>query len=170
MVGRGGRVKAELQNEEAIARAAAKREAAIEEAYDRLRPLSPGKHPMKAELNQQYGPFRDPAYDIDITGTYDLDHVIPLREVVEMPGFLDLTPSNQLAVANLPENLVRMSPATNRSRGDLRFSEWIDKGHSQLGPVLSATRRRTLLNLERDAFRSVRGAIDYRLRLQSVGN
>jgi hypothetical protein len=46
-----------------------------------------------------------------------MDHIIPLRRIVAMPGFLQLTPRNMYIVANSPANAQWLSVASNGSKG-----------------------------------------------------
>lgn len=46
-----------------------------------------------------------------------MDHIIPLRRIVAMPGFLRLTPRNMYIVANSPANAQWLSVSSNGSKG-----------------------------------------------------
>jgi hypothetical protein len=54
---------------------------------------------------------RNPA-EPDVTG----DHIVPLAQIVNMPGFMRLTPDNMWAVVRAPLNLQWMSMRTNSSK------------------------------------------------------
>jgi hypothetical protein len=45
------------------------------------------------------------------------DHVIPLAEIMHMPGFLKLNPNNMYSVVNAPLNLQWMSRGANNAKG-----------------------------------------------------
>lgn len=51
------------------------------------------------------------------------DHIVPLAELVQMPGFTRLTPENMYAVARAPLNLQWMSRTANRSKGSRRVAD-----------------------------------------------
>ncbi len=53
-----------------------------------------------------------------------VDHVVPLREMIDMDGFLRLLPDEQLALANELGNLKAMKAAANRSRNTRPFAAW----------------------------------------------
>lgn len=60
----------------------------------------------------------------EITGKWDVDHIIPLRRLWEIPGFRDLNRADQIAIANHPDNLFPNPEGYNRSRQDKLPSEW----------------------------------------------
>jgi hypothetical protein len=58
------------------------------------------------------------------TGSLDVDHVVPLNEIVRMNGFDKLRPPRQLEVVNDLRNLRAIDSAANASRGDRAWSLW----------------------------------------------
>jgi hypothetical protein len=60
------------------------------------------------------------------TGTMVLeaDHIVPIREIVDMEGFAKLGREDQLAVRDLEKNLVMMDEAANASKGDRSWRAW----------------------------------------------
>jgi hypothetical protein len=72
-------------------------------------------------------PMDDPALPgLDITSTLHADHVVPMKEITQMPGFAQLTEDNQLAVLNNPANFVGLSETANTSKGAKSFEEWTE--------------------------------------------
>jgi hypothetical protein len=58
------------------------------------------------------------------SGSLDVDHVVPLNDIVRMPGFDKLRPERQLEVVKDMKNLRAIDSLANRSRGDRSWSEW----------------------------------------------
>ncbi|MEU5265227.1 DUF4157 domain-containing protein [Amycolatopsis sp. NPDC021455] len=59
------------------------------------------------------------------SGALDVDHVYPLRLIVELPGFERLGLAEQRMIINDPEILLAVDSSMNRSRGDrLWTSDW----------------------------------------------
>lgn len=95
--------------------------------YDVLRRVSPPKDPGAGVTYQgQARPVvgdRNPAGHPrnKITGPpgkpqVSPDHIIPLTEIIHMPGFLQLNARNMYSVVNAPLNLQWMASATNMSK------------------------------------------------------
>lgn len=87
----------------------------------------------------------------------EADHVVPLRNLVEMDGFKNLTRDQQIEVANLADNFWGLSKPMNASKGAKNPHEWL--GHSQRGP-LSPGARDLLNNKYLDALAALRKKID----------
>lgn len=93
--------------------------------YDTLRDANPGD-PGDVKLRGQPRPKPgdpDPAYPgqtIQATGPgkpmVSGDHIIPLTEIMQMPGFMRLTPQNMYAVSRAPINLQWLSWSANLSK------------------------------------------------------
>jgi hypothetical protein len=58
------------------------------------------------------------------SGSLDVDHVVPLNDIVRMPGFDKLRPERQLEIVNDVKNLRAIDNLANRSRGDRSWTEW----------------------------------------------
>ena len=58
------------------------------------------------------------------SGSLDVDHVVPLNDIVQMPGFKELGPERQLEIVNDVKNLRAVDNLANRSRGDRSWWEW----------------------------------------------
>jgi hypothetical protein len=58
------------------------------------------------------------------TGALDVDHVVPLNDIVRMPGFDKLRPDRQLEIVNDVKNLRAVDALANRSRGDRSWHGW----------------------------------------------
>jgi hypothetical protein len=91
--------------------------------YDKMRAASPNSTAMRSVLGGARG--LDFATGLPPrTASLDVDHIIPLRELVFMPGFKDLSFDSQLAIVNDVSNLRAIDSAANRSRSDWSWSEW----------------------------------------------
>lgn len=94
-----------------------------------LRPTTPTQEIRDAVQNGS-GPQRDPLYpDIEVD-RLEADHIIPLREIVEMDGFRDLTWEQMRDVVNLRENFWGLSKPINASKGDTSPFDYT--GHSNV--------------------------------------
>jgi hypothetical protein len=58
------------------------------------------------------------------TGSTQIDHVLSLNEIVQMPGFKELSPARQLELVNDSKILRPIDSAANSSRGDWSWHEW----------------------------------------------
>lgn len=97
-----------------------------DEIYEFLRPQTP-----TAELRDlvNSGPHVDPIYpDLQFEGRLQADHIYPLRQIVEMPRFDELSLAQMTEIANLPENFWGLERGTNASKGAKTLLEWM--GHS----------------------------------------
>jgi hypothetical protein len=91
--------------------------------YDKMRAASPNSTAMRTVLGGSRG--LDFATGLPPrTGSLDVDHIIPLRELVYMPGFKELSFDSQVAIVNDVNNLRAVDSAANRSRSDWAWSEW----------------------------------------------
>ena len=109
------------------------------EAYKQLRKASPSKE-MKDAVNPE-GKKVDPVYGFEVD-RLEADHIMPLKEITEQPGFSDLSFADQKAVANTPENFMGLGKSTNASKGSNPISEW--GGHSKLGPISEGVKQQLL--------------------------
>jgi len=89
------------------------------------------------------------------SGTLDVDHIYPLRLIVEMPGFDRLTLAEQRMIINDPEILLAVDSSMNRSRGDrLWTEEWPGRR------TYDATALQRAADAEERAIAHIRGEID----------
>ena len=58
------------------------------------------------------------------SGVLEIDHVVPLNDIVRMPGFDKLRPERQLEIVNDVKNLRPVDRFANSSRGDRSWSNW----------------------------------------------
>jgi hypothetical protein len=99
--------------------------------YDVARTMSPVQLSRKGDVHLNGSPppragALDPAYQpeknvrIRTTTTGEpavsADHIVPLAEIVQMPGFHRLSPRNMYAVINAPSNLQWLSFKANRAK------------------------------------------------------
>lgn len=90
--------------------------------YDRVRAASPGPSVRDQVLrsaggNDQVSGARPPS------GELHVDHIVPLRDIVDMPGFRDLNWEDQTAVANHRANLRAVDAGANLSRQDRSWAD-----------------------------------------------
>jgi hypothetical protein len=58
------------------------------------------------------------------SGALHVDHVVPLNDIVRMPGFDKLRPERQLEIVNDIKNLRAIDATANTSRGDRSWWSW----------------------------------------------
>ncbi|HTX91840.1 MAG TPA: DUF4157 domain-containing protein [Anaerolineales bacterium] len=61
------------------------------------------------------------------SGALAADHVVPVREIVNMRGFAELDWVDQVGVANYEPNLMAVDRSANSSRADWSWAEWPDR-------------------------------------------
>jgi RHS repeat-associated protein len=105
------------------------------------------------------GAKADPVYGYPVA-RYEADHVVSFNEILQMPGFLDLTKTEQLEILNMPVNMMGLGKRTNASKQDASWAEW--PGHSELGPVSPAFRA-AMIAKAAQVKRALQRAIDQRL-------
>jgi len=98
--------------------------------YEALRRQTPNQE-VRDMVNPD-GPKVDPVYGYSVD-RFEADHIVPMKELVEMPGFTDLSAAKQVEVLNLPENFSGLGKSSNASKGASSWADW--PGHSELGPV-----------------------------------
>lgn len=125
--------------------------------YASLRKKTPNQS-VRDAVNPQ-GPKTDPVYGYEVK-RLEADHIVSMKEIVEMPGFADLTPGQRVEVLNLRENFTGLGKSTNASKGASNWSDW--RGHSKLGPIPTEVRA-DMLRRESAAREALRRAIDDRL-------
>ncbi len=58
------------------------------------------------------------------SGTLHVDHIVPVREIVDMDGFSKLSWAQQKAIVDNPANLIAMDASANLSKGDRSWRAW----------------------------------------------
>lgn len=101
------------------------------DTYSKLRKVSPDAE-AKDFVNAGNGKKVDPIYGYEVD-RLEADHIMPLKEITEQPGFDQLSFEDQKAVANLKENFMGLGKSSNASKGAKPINEW--SGHSKLGPI-----------------------------------
>lgn len=100
------------------------------DTYEALRKVSPSQE-IRDAVNPE-GKKYDPVYGYEVD-RLEADHIMPLKEITEQPGFDKLSFKDQVEVANTPENFMGLGKASNASKGAKPISEW--QGHSKMGPI-----------------------------------
>lgn len=103
----------------------------VSDAYNKLRKVSPDAE-AKDFVNSGTGKKVDPVYGYEVD-RLEADHIMPLKEITEQPGFDKLSFNDQKEVANLKENFMGLGKPTNASKGSKPISEW--PGHSKMGSI-----------------------------------
>ncbi|QPG67703.1 hypothetical protein [Mycolicibacterium mucogenicum] len=86
-------------------------------AYRALRSETPGKSDLKGHVAKRDG--LDPN-----DARWSPDHIVALRRLVQIPGFIDLPFADQLAIADSDENTYALAKDMNRSKGQKLPEEW----------------------------------------------
>lgn len=122
--------------------------------YRRLRGRTPS--PEIRRMVNPPGPKLDPIYGHAVA-RLDADHIVPVKEIISMPGFAALPDDRKVAILNLSKNFLGVSREVNASRGERRWAEY--EGHPLLGPVPPQVRD-TMIVRETQAREDIRRAID----------
>lgn len=128
------------------------------DTYNALRKVSPSQE-IRDSVNPEGRKF-DPVYGYEVD-RLEADHIVPLKEITEMPGFDELTFDQQVEIANLKENFMGLGKPTNASKGAKKMTEW--KGHSKKGPIPDSVRD-YLLERDGQAREAIGKAIAERLK------
>lgn len=118
-----------------------------DDIYDELRDFTPEQSLRDAVQPKPGEKFTDPLYGNhpDLADAKpQADHIFPFRNMIDLPGFRDLTPSQMREVINNPHNIWGLHPRVNGSKGSRLPHEW--PGHSELGDL--SRRARELLETE----------------------
>lgn len=102
----------------------------------------------------------DPVYGY-ATDVLEVEHIVPMKEIVDIPGFSQLSREQQVEVLNLKDNFIGLGKSTNASKGAKNWTDW--KGHSKLVEIPSDVRTR-MLELEATAREALMKAIEERLK------
>ena len=109
--------------ESALSQAEKEAAAAQLTLYDRLRAAAPSVTAREAALKgivaDQVGVLKTAP-----TGRLQADHIVPVREIVDMDGFAELTWKQQKAIVDMKQNLIAMDAAANASKGDRSWRAW----------------------------------------------
>lgn len=100
---------------------------------------------IRRMVNSQ-GANVDPVYGHRVA-KLEPDHIVPVNEIVRMPGFADLPKDTQVAILNMPINFLGVSREVNASRGTRSWEDW--RGHSRFGPVPESVREGMILRERR---------------------
>lgn len=98
----------------------------------------------------------DPVYGY-ANDVLESDHIVPMKEIVDMPGFSQLSREQQIEVLNLKDNFIGLGKSTNASKGAKNWTDW--QGHSKLGEIPSDVRTR-MLELDATAREALMKAIE----------
>ncbi len=92
--------------------------------YDRMRAISPdGK--QRAMVNRRARGLDEVTSRPPRSGATQVDHVVPLNEIVQMPGFDKIrSVDDQIAIVNYGGNLRAIDAAANASRGHRSWANW----------------------------------------------
>lgn len=126
--------------------------------YSSLRKKTPNND-IRKMVNPE-GIKIDPVYGY-VTDVLEADHIVPMKEIVDMPGFSQLSREQQIEVLNLKDNFIGLGKPTNASKGAKNWSDW--QGHSKLGEIPSDVRSR-MLELDATAREALMKAIEERLK------
>ena len=126
--------------------------------YSSLRKKTPSND-IRKMVNPE-GTKIDPVYGY-ATDVLEADHIVPMKEIVDIPGFSQLSREQQIEVLNLKDNFIGLGKSTNASKGAKNWTDW--QGHSKLGEVPSDVRS-NMLELESSARIALQKAIEERLK------
>lgn len=90
--------------------------------YDKVRAASP-RETVRRDVIKRASGLDQVSGRPPLTGKLQADHVVPVREIVDMPGFSRLDWEDQMAIADWRNNLRAVDARVNASRGDTSWSE-----------------------------------------------
>jgi hypothetical protein len=109
--------------------------------YDKMRAASPNSASTRVIIGGAHGlDFASGKMPGSGLGALDVDHIVPLKEIVYMPGFRDLHFDDQLALVNDVKNLRAIDSKANRSRSDWSWADWPDRHKYYDEPALAKMR------------------------------
>ncbi len=89
--------------------------------YDKVRAATPRTKAAENALKRAAGVD-------EISGTpsskLQVDHLVPVKEIVNMPGFDKLSWEDQISIVDMSENLKAMDGSANASKGAYSWEEW----------------------------------------------
>ena len=83
-----------------------------------------------------------------MTGRLEADHIVPMKTITDMPGFDQLSETDQLQVLNNPDNYVGLSKSANASKGAKSYADWTE--HAKTGTQVDPTFRQDMMQKEQD--------------------
>ncbi|MFD0346180.1 hypothetical protein ACFQ0M_09105 [Kitasatospora aburaviensis] len=93
-----------------------------------------------------------------LTGSWEVDHLVPRAEIARDPRFARLSPLQQDSILlDVPENYLPMSKQANLSKSDWTVNEWIARRAADGRPLPAA-----IAEALREADRLARAAIEAR--------
>lgn len=95
--------------------------------YDKARRKSPSPE-IRKKINSEQ---ENCAACGDTPKNLAADHIVPLKIIVQMPGFACLSNEDQKKIANTPENYIGLCKSCNSSKRDKLWHTW--KGHKKRG-------------------------------------
>lgn len=112
-----------FMEEKALEEAEAAAERAALSLYDRIRNSKPSLAAREKALKQPHvediaGPVKGKPSDKQV------DHIVSVREIVDMDGFADLTRKQQKEIVHMQKNLIWMDGSANASKGEGTWRSW----------------------------------------------
>ena len=103
--------------------------------YDKLRAASPSERVRQQVLARAKG-LDEVSGAVPLTKALDVDHIVPLSEIVQMKGFKDLPWEEQVKIVNDVRNLKAVDRSANRSRQALSWADDFPARKQYLQPAL----------------------------------
>ncbi|MET0649824.1 MAG: DUF4157 domain-containing protein [Pyrinomonadaceae bacterium] len=108
--------------------------------YDKMRAASPRTKERRMVLGESRG--LDAASGASPrSGNLDPDHIVPVREIVDMDGFARMDFDDQVEVVNDMKNFRAIDRQANNSRGDRTWAEWPQASKFYDAPALARMRK-----------------------------
>jgi type VI secretion system secreted protein VgrG len=128
-----------------------------DEYYEYLRDRTPTKA-LRKTVNEGEKPLKCPLYETE-EDPLEADHIVPMLEIVGMPGFNELTPEQHLDILNLEKNFWGLGKSANCSKGGKSMEEWLDGGALQ-GVTLKDENAAEALERDKKARKAITAAIE----------
>jgi hypothetical protein len=122
--------QAQKDRRNAFEHEAAKAAGITPERYDWLRSRTPNRT-IRDTIQKV---TTDAIYGKPIVGTPHADHIVPMYEIVRMPGFNKLTEKNMIEVLNLDKNFWALDARVNTSKGGRTLGAWKGYQDPDFGP------------------------------------
>lgn len=108
--------------------------------YDRIRVTAPSdaaaQRARKGFTVDQVGPLLTPPKALHV------DHIVSIREIVDMDGFADLLWKDQKAIVDMEQNLILMDASANSSKGERTWQSWPQAKNFYGQPTIGAMTKR----------------------------